>query len=139
MAQTVQRVEHLSRESDEAFGAGSETQPLLGDTENQSRVHKSSPLPKRGLAVLCALRVVEPIAFTQIFPYVNEMIHDLRLTEDINRIGFYSGLVVSLLRFWFTNQSYIFPRRVPLLLHSSFLSTNGRGCLVHSRLSMIMG
>lgn len=54
-----------------------------------------TPLPKAQLAILCAVRLVDPIAFTQIFPYVNEMMADLHLTNDPSRVGFYSGLVES--------------------------------------------
>ena len=54
-----------------------------------------TPLPKAQLATLCAIRLVDPIAFTQIFPYVNEMMERLHLTDDPNKIGFYSGLVES--------------------------------------------
>lgn len=54
-----------------------------------------TPLPKAQLASLCMVRLVDPIAFTQIFPYVNEMMEYLRVTEDPSKIGFYSGLVVS--------------------------------------------
>lgn len=54
-----------------------------------------TPLPKAQLASLCMVRLVDPIAFTQIFPYVNEMMEYLKVTEDHSKIGFYSGLVVS--------------------------------------------
>ncbi|KAI0736958.1 MFS general substrate transporter [Fomitopsis betulina] len=54
-----------------------------------------TPLPKAQLATLCSIRLVDPIAFTQIFPYVNEMMERLHLTDDPNKIGFYSGLVES--------------------------------------------
>lgn len=54
-----------------------------------------TPLPKVQLITLCAVRLVDPIAFTQIFPYVNEMMERLHLTNDPSKIGFYSGLVVS--------------------------------------------
>jgi len=54
-----------------------------------------TPLPKAQLASLCAVRLVDPIAFTQIFPYVNEMLASLHVTDDPSRIGFYSGLVES--------------------------------------------
>ena len=64
--------------------------------ENQKSTgrEKTTPLPKAQLATLCAVRLVDPIAFTQIFPYVNEMMDHLHLTEDPSKIGFYSGLVV---------------------------------------------
>lgn len=34
------------------------------------------------------------MAFSQIFPYVNEFMSDLHLTDDPSQIGNYSGLVV---------------------------------------------
>ncbi|KAI0361978.1 MFS general substrate transporter [Trametes cingulata] len=74
--------------------------PLGDDSalENQksgTRPVKPTPIPKAKLATLCAVRLVDPIAFTQIFPYVNEMMEHLHVTEDHSRIGFYSGLVES--------------------------------------------
>ncbi|KAH9901278.1 MFS general substrate transporter [Cubamyces lactineus] len=59
------------------------------------RSDRTTPIPKAQLATLCAVRLVDPIAFTQIFPYVNEMMERLHLTEDHSKIGFYSGLVES--------------------------------------------
>ncbi len=55
----------------------------------------SSPLPKAQLVCLCLIRLVDPIAFTQIFPYINEMMAHLHLTNDPSRVGFYSGLAES--------------------------------------------
>ncbi|PSR94140.1 hypothetical protein PHLCEN_2v4568 [Hermanssonia centrifuga] len=63
-----------------------------GRVTNHSRV---TPLPKAQLATLCAVRLVDPIMFTQIFPYVNEMMDHLHLTEDRSKTGLYSGMVVS--------------------------------------------
>ncbi|KAI6118744.1 major facilitator superfamily domain-containing protein [Pisolithus croceorrhizus] len=54
-----------------------------------------TPLPAGQLAALCTVRLVDPIVFTQLFPYVNDFINDLHLTDDPSRIGFYSGLVES--------------------------------------------
>jgi hypothetical protein len=77
-----------------------ETCPLLR-TSNAHNVEariaekpKPTPVPKGQLAALCVVRLVEPIAFTQLFPYVNEFMSDLHLTDDPSKIGFYSGLVV---------------------------------------------
>lgn len=55
----------------------------------------STPLPKTQLVCLCIIRLVDPITFTQIFPYVNEMMAHLHLTNDPSRVGFYSGLAES--------------------------------------------
>lgn len=95
-----------------------ETSPLLSDDEStlddrRATKTKVTPLPKVQLggescpsilgggwhsslnfSVLCAVRMAEPIAFSQIFPYINEFMNDLHLTDDPKRIGFYSGLVV---------------------------------------------
>ncbi|KAG9006934.1 hypothetical protein FRB94_014769 [Tulasnella sp. JGI-2019a] len=62
-----------------------EQQPLLSA--------KRTPLPKKQLAIICLCRLAEPIAYTQIFPYINQMVEELRVTENRADIGFYSGLV----------------------------------------------
>lgn len=67
----------------------------LENQKSSSISDKPTPLPMAQLATLCTVRLVDPIVFTQIFPYVNEMMEHLHLTEDRSKIGFYSGLVVS--------------------------------------------
>lgn len=72
-----------------------ESRPLLrSDTESQTVENKPTPLPKLQFATLCSVRIADPIAYSQIFPYINEMIYFLQLTDDPAQIGFYSGLVV---------------------------------------------
>lgn len=68
--------------------------PFLDDSETGHKAPQPTALPVRQLATLCGVRLIDPIAFSQVFPYVNEMIDDLHLTNDPSRIGFYSGLVV---------------------------------------------
>jgi hypothetical protein len=68
-----------------------EFQPLL---EAQPPTVKRTPLPKAQLAALCMARLSDPINFTQIFPYINEFMASLRVTDDPAKMGFYSGLVV---------------------------------------------
>ncbi|KIO23393.1 hypothetical protein M407DRAFT_214653 [Tulasnella calospora MUT 4182] len=68
-----------------------EQQPLLGKAKEQR-----TPLPVAQLAILCLVRLAEPIAYTQIFPYVNAMIEELHVAGNQADIGFYSGLVDSL-------------------------------------------
>ncbi|KIJ60665.1 hypothetical protein HYDPIDRAFT_43197 [Hydnomerulius pinastri MD-312] len=75
-----------------------ETSPLLRDHNVEAQnpeKPKPTPIPTGQLAALCTVRLVDPIAFTQLFPYVNEFMNDLHLTDDPSRIGFYSGLVES--------------------------------------------
>ena len=74
-----------------------ESCPLLHDRDVEGahgRRGLHSPLPTRQLAILCAIRLADPIAFTQIFPYVNEMMERFGVAEP-SKTGFYSGLVVS--------------------------------------------
>lgn len=83
-----------------------ELQPLLHDIHDQrpydsecqpSCEHRAvkRPLPAAQLTTLCLLRLSDPIAFTQIFPYVNEMMERFGVATDPSQTGFYSGLVVS--------------------------------------------
>lgn len=39
------------------------------------------------------------MAFSQIFPYINQLIEDLGVAKDPSGIGYYSGLVVCVLLF----------------------------------------
>jgi len=56
---------------------------------------KMTPIPKLQLATLCLVRLLEPIGFTQLFPYINEMVVNLNIINDPSKVGFVSGLVVS--------------------------------------------
>ncbi|KAG8919917.1 hypothetical protein FRC01_001039, partial [Tulasnella sp. 417] len=84
-----------------AVGAGGISSPVTPeDIEQQPLLAKvkvqKTPLPVFQLAVLCMVRLAEPIAYTQIFPYVNSMVEDLHVTDNPAEVGFYSGLVDSL-------------------------------------------
>jgi len=60
-----------------------------------SKPPKMTPVPKLQLATLCLVRLLEPIGFTQLFPYINEMLVNLDMIDDPSKVGFVSGLVVS--------------------------------------------
>ena len=60
-----------------------------------SKPTKMTPVPKLQLATLCLVRLLEPIGFTQLFPYINEMVVNLNMIDDPSKVGFISGLVVS--------------------------------------------
>ena len=76
----------LPGDDEEAVSPGSPTQ-----SPNTKPV--STPLPKAQLGALVAVRIVDPIAYMQIFPYINQLLTDLKIAEP-ERVGFYSGLVV---------------------------------------------
>ncbi|KAG7086624.1 hypothetical protein E1B28_002566 [Marasmius oreades] len=69
-----------------------EQQPLL---QNGQIRKKSSTSFALQLFILCYLRLVDPLNFTQIFPYINQFLADLNVSEDPSKIGLYSGLVES--------------------------------------------
>ncbi|KAF9061694.1 MFS general substrate transporter [Rhodocollybia butyracea] len=72
-----------------------ETTPLLNPEDQEPLVKETTPLPTLQLLIVCLIRIMDPISFTQIFPYVNEFITFLKLADDPSQIGFYSGLVES--------------------------------------------
>lgn len=86
-------------DSDDPDVANESTRLLVcGDEEDVSSRTPNlqlapTPLPKAQLSALIAVRIVDPIAYQQIFPYINQLLADLRIAEP-ERVGFYSGLVV---------------------------------------------
>jgi hypothetical protein len=77
-----------------------ESCPLLRDPAAVESLQSGSavptPVPKIQLASACFVRLLDPIAFTQVFPYINEFMSSLHVTDDPSKIGFYSGVVVSI-------------------------------------------
>ncbi|KAI1764590.1 MFS general substrate transporter [Hypoxylon sp. FL1150] len=72
-----------------AIVEGSEShQPLLVKPEDK-------PLPKVQIFFLCYARLVEPIAFFSIFPYINQMVQENGNLDEVD-VGFYGGLIESL-------------------------------------------
>lgn len=70
---------------------------LLDSTEYEATKPEDTPLPMNQIVPLCFARMVEPIAFFSIIPFVNKMIFDLGVPEE--DVGFYSGLIVSCKQF----------------------------------------
>ncbi|KAI0599249.1 major facilitator superfamily transporter [Biscogniauxia sp. FL1348] len=56
---------------------------------------EDKPLPKAQIFFLCYARLIEPIAFFSIFPYINQMVQRNGGLADAD-VGFYSGLIESL-------------------------------------------
>ncbi|KAG9777011.1 hypothetical protein KCU88_g4624, partial [Aureobasidium melanogenum] len=56
---------------------------------------EDKPLPKDQIFYLCFARIVEPIAFFCIFPFINQMIWETGEVAQTD-VGFYSGLIESL-------------------------------------------
>ncbi|EUC66729.1 MFS general substrate transporter, putative [Rhizoctonia solani AG-3 Rhs1AP] len=80
-------VEHDARED--------ENQPILPDDEDTPVTEKErTPLPWKPLIILTALNAVCPLAFELVYPFINSMIVEIGVTDDPERVGFYSGLIV---------------------------------------------
>lgn len=56
---------------------------------------EDKPLPIGQIMLLCYARLVEPIAFFSIFPFINQMILEVGGVREED-VGFYSGLIVSI-------------------------------------------
>ncbi|KAJ5690801.1 hypothetical protein N7462_005193 [Penicillium macrosclerotiorum] len=79
-----------------------ETTALLTDVRTSGPLNsytngdkEEAPLPKVQVLLLCYARVIEPLAFFSIFPYVNQMVQNNGSVPDSD-VGFYSGLIESL-------------------------------------------
>ncbi|POW00747.1 hypothetical protein PSTT_12935 [Puccinia striiformis] len=72
-----------------------EPDPLPEQSGLQERTTRT-PLPVRQLVVLCIMRITEPISYTLIFPFINQMLEDMKVSEDPKQIGYYAGLIESL-------------------------------------------
>ena len=69
---------------------------VLSQQNNEvSNAEDDTPLPKLQIALLCYARVVEPIAYFSIFPFINEMVQVTGNLDEAD-VGFYTGVIVSL-------------------------------------------
>lgn len=66
-----------------------------GDLPETYHEDEERPLPKRQIFWLCFARLVEPMAFFSIFPYINQMAQQNGSLAHAD-VGFYSGLIESL-------------------------------------------
>ena len=83
-----------------ASGAGPTAQaneePLIHEAATKDQDDDDDkPLPKFQILLLCYARLVEPIAFFSIFPFINQMIWETGHLKQAD-VGFYSGLIESL-------------------------------------------
>ncbi|KAI1452880.1 MFS general substrate transporter [Annulohypoxylon moriforme] len=68
-------------------GEGDGNHPLLSKPGEKE-------LPKLQIMLLCYARLIEPIAFFSIFPYINQMVQENGQLDEAD-VGFYGGLIES--------------------------------------------
>ncbi|POW18253.1 hypothetical protein PSHT_06002 [Puccinia striiformis] len=81
-------------------------QPLLSPSKRADSEHDglevrevppTTPLPYKQVVVLCFMRITEPISQSLIHPFINQMLEDLHVTPDRTKIGYYAGIITTLI------------------------------------------
>ncbi|KAJ5183734.1 hypothetical protein N7492_001350 [Penicillium capsulatum] len=75
-------------------GPSDEPTAPRGDSDG-AESYEEKPLHIEQILLLCYARLVEPLAFFSIFPYINQMVQENGNVADTD-VGFYSGLIESL-------------------------------------------
>ena len=77
-------------------GVQANEEPLLHSQNANGIINnedEDKELPRAQIFLLCIARLVEPIAFFAIFPFINKMIYETGSVDEAD-VGFYSGLIV---------------------------------------------
>lgn len=67
-----------------------ETTPLLASKRGKKAI---TPLPKLQLSIICLIRIVEPICFQVIFPFINQMLLEVGAAKNEEEVGYAAGVV----------------------------------------------
>ena len=78
----------LTTPVEDVDGDYTETSLLIGKTKKPI-----TPLPKLQLLIICLIRVVEPICFQVIFPFINQMLLEVGAAENEEQVGYAAGVV----------------------------------------------
>ena len=70
-----------------------DSKDALTQTTSSATEDEEKPLPKTQIFLLAFTRLVDPVAYFSIFPFVNEMIYETGNIREED-VGFYSGLIV---------------------------------------------
>ncbi|KAI0883059.1 MFS general substrate transporter [Annulohypoxylon maeteangense] len=108
----INKADEVNSDPKQASASASEVTPLLAASpiattadpsvasavvgENEPLLSKpdEKELPKFQILLLCFGRMIEPIAFFSIFPYINQMVQDNGQLEEAD-VGFYAGFIES--------------------------------------------
>eukprot|EP01112_Ceratiomyxa_fruticulosa_P019085 TRINITY_DN618_c0_g1_i1.p1 TRINITY_DN618_c0_g1~~TRINITY_DN618_c0_g1_i1.p1 ORF type:complete len:585 (+),score=111.21 TRINITY_DN618_c0_g1_i1:372-2126(+) len=91
---------------------------------------KATPLPRKKVLALCACLLVDTIAASSLYPYINFMVQSFNVAPDERKIGYYVGFLASSYYFaqflcsfiwgWFSDRMGRKPSLLIGLLGSSF-------------------
>ncbi|TVY87934.1 Efflux pump [Lachnellula willkommii] len=84
--------------SEESNGNGNGNGVLKSNGRGDAGEEENKPLPKLQIFLLCFARLIEPIAFFGIFPFLPKMIEETGNLDEED-IGFYSGFIESAFSF----------------------------------------
>ncbi|KAK6356094.1 hypothetical protein TWF718_000469 [Orbilia javanica] len=78
-----------------AYESGTSADISSDETQDGDAGEDDKPLPMAQILFLCLARLIEPVAFFSIFPYINKMCQENGSLKETDA-GFYSGLIESL-------------------------------------------
>ncbi|PLW28906.1 hypothetical protein PCASD_15785, partial [Puccinia coronata f. sp. avenae] len=96
------RLKSLAGENRQVLRSQQDAAPLLPEASHSGQPNPQetrplrTPLPFKQLGIICLMRVSEPISYTLIFPFINQMLEDLKVTDDPKQVGYYAGVIESL-------------------------------------------
>lgn len=93
-ANSKDRARYTENGVDHAATANGDGNGANGSQQQDEEEEDDTPLPKMQIFLLCYARLVEPIAFFSIFPFINKMIWETGNLDEAD-VGFYAGLIVS--------------------------------------------
>ncbi|KAF8321241.1 MFS general substrate transporter [Clavulina sp. PMI_390] len=89
----------------DASSPDSERTPLLHSriSDDETNLNDSAttpsehtPLPWRQIIPILLLNAAQPLSYELVFPFINQMLVELHVVDDPEKVGFYSGLIESI-------------------------------------------
>jgi hypothetical protein len=77
---------------DEVIQENGDSVSVYANGASKPDEHDNKPLPMGQIFVLCLSRLVDPISFFCIFPFVPKMVETMNVREE--DVGFYTGIIV---------------------------------------------
>jgi len=66
-----------------------------GTHQSSPSERRPTPIPWKSLLIVQLLTAAQPFALDIVYPFINQMILEIGVVDDPKKVGFYSGLVMS--------------------------------------------